>query len=270
MRKKIVSVLPLLTLCLASAPIQTAHAQTVRADDEWCDESQGNRDSERYCEVREFTLDTRARARVDAKPNGGIRVEGWDRDEILLRARVSAWTRRGDPQSLVGDIRIETGETISAHGPRTEDREGWAVSFRLMVPRSTGLDLESMNGGISIAGVYGDLDFETLNGGVTLEDVGGDVRGRTTNGGVNVQLSGTQWDGSGLDVQTTNGGVTLELPGDYRATLQTGTVNGRFHTDFPITVRGELRSNRITTELNGGGPTIRAVTTNGSVHIRTR
>jgi DUF4097 and DUF4098 domain-containing protein YvlB len=116
-----------------------------------------------------------------------------------------------------------------------------------MVPRSTNLELESMNGGITISGVHGNLDFETLNGGINLVDVGGQVRGRTT-----------------------NGGVSLEMSEGYRATLQTGTVNGQLHTDIPITVRGRLRSNRITTELNGGGATIRAVTTNGSVRIRTR
>jgi hypothetical protein len=261
---------PFLVLGVLAFWCPATHAQQVVSNDEWCTEWGGNRDSERFCEVREFTLDGRSRVAVDAAPNGGIRVEAWDGDEISLRTRVSAWSRRGDPQELVDRIRIETGGTIAAEGPGTENREGWSVSFRLMVPRSTDLYLESMNGGITIVGVQGNLDFRTMNGGINLADVGGQVHGRTTNGGVNVELQGTEWEGSGLDVQTTNGGVTLEIPEGYRATLQTGTVNGRFHTDLPITVRGQLRSNRITTELNGGGPTLRAVTTNGSVQIRTR
>jgi hypothetical protein len=265
--------LSLALLCLSTVMFGTlpaASGQRVVTDDPWCEEDRSDSGTERYCEVREFTLETRNLVRVDAEPNGGIRVEAWDRDEISLRAKVQAWSRRGDPRNLAGDIRVETGNTITADGPELERREGWSVSFHLMVPRNTDLSLESMNGGIRIVGVHGNMDFETMNGGLALEDVAGDVRGTTTNGGINVRLSGEQWEGEGLDLRTTNGGVNLTLPEGFRADLETGTVNGSFNTDFPITVRGQLRSNRIRTQLNGGGPGIRISTTNGAVRIRAR
>ncbi len=207
---------------------------------------------------------------MDAAPNGGITVEGWDRNEFRLQARVTAWSRSGDPEEIVQNIEVQTGNTIQAEGPRAERREGWSVSYRLMVPRNSNLELESINGGIQIAGVQGDMDFETQNGGIRLNEVGGDVRGRTQNGGLNVQLSGSQWEGEGLDLVTTNGGVVLDIPEAFRATLTTGTVNGGFYSDLPITLRGRLRSNSITTELNGGGPKISVRTTNGGVRIRGR
>jgi hypothetical protein len=267
-RRRLLLALPLLPSLLALAA--PAGAQRIIPDDEWCEQDRGDSASERYCEVREFSLDLRDLVRVDAEPNGGIRVEAWDRNEISLRARVQAWTRGGDPQEIVRSIRIETGNTITADGPDQARREGWSASFRLMVPRNTNLDLESTNGGIEIRGVHGDMDFATSNGGITLEDVGGYVRGETRNGGLNVQLSGDQWDGREMDLRTTNGGVTLTLPEGFRADLETGTVNGSFNTDFPLTIRGQLRSNRINTQLNGGGPPIRISTTNGSVKIRAR
>jgi DUF4097 and DUF4098 domain-containing protein YvlB len=139
-----------------------------------------------------------------------------------------------------------------------------------MVPHSSNLDLQANNGGIRIADVHGQLSFETLNGGLTLTNIGGDVRGETTNGGVHVVLSGSQWEGEGLDVETTNGGVVLEIPEDYRATVHSGTVNGGFDTDIPFTVQGRVRSRRLTADLNGGGQPIRVVTTNGSVRIKSR
>ena len=263
--------LSIAALLLAAAPLAIPlGAQQVLPNHEWCDGREGDSRADQACEVREYAVDLRDLIRVDAEPNGGIRVEGWDRNEIRMLAKVAAWSRSGDPEEMVGDIRVETGNVIRADGPRAGRREGWSVSFRLMVPTSSNLDLETLNGGVAIAGVYGDMDFETTNGGITLEDVGGDVRGRTQNGGLNVELSGQQWEGEGLDVQTTNGGIDLTLPSDYRATLVTGTVNGGFRTDFPITVRGRLRSNNITTELNGGGPRIEVRTTNGGVHIRER
>lgn len=255
-------------LALALTLAAPLGAQRILPDHEWCEGDDISSRSERYCEVREFTLEARDLVRVDAEPNGGIRVEAWDRNEISLLAKVQAWSRRGNPQEIVNGVEISTGGTILAEGPSMERREGWSASFRLMVPRNSNLDLESMNGGIDIYGVYGEMAFSTMNGGITLEDVGGDVRGETTNGGLKVLLSGNQWQGERLDLQTTNGSVNLTLPEGFRADLTTGTVNGSFHTDFPITVRGRLRSNRLSTQLNGGGPPIRLSTTNGAVRIR--
>jgi hypothetical protein len=243
-------------------------AQEIIQNPDWCRDRTGDSRDNQAREARQYSISARDLIRVDAEPNGGITVEGWDRDEIQLQACVSASSRDGDPEAIIREITVETGNTIQSDGPRTGRRESWSVSFRLMVPRSSDLDLESHNGGIHIAGVHGDMDFETRNGGINLRDIGGDVRGRTQNGGLDIELSGSEWDGNGLDVVTTNGGVELTIPGDYRATLETGTVNGGFDTDFPITIRGRLRSNEITTELNGGGPRIRVKTTNGGVRIR--
>lgn len=261
---------PVVGLCLSLTLAGPAGAQSVLPNHEWCERDDEGSREERYCEVREFTLEARDLVRVDAEPNGGIRVEAWDRNEIGLLAKVQAWSRREDPRGIVNRVEISTGGTILAEGPRMERREGWSASFRLMVPRGSNLDLESMNGGIDIFGVRGKLDFSTMNGGITLEDVGGDVRGKTTNGGLTVSLSGDRWQGDRLDLQTTNGSISLTLPEGFQADLTTGTVNGSFHTDFPITVQGRLRSNRLSTQLNGGGPPIRLSTTNGAVRIRSR
>jgi DUF4097 and DUF4098 domain-containing protein YvlB len=143
------------------------------------------------------------------------------------------------------------------------------VSYRLTVPARTDLDLRSYNGGITLTGVRGRTEFTTTNGGVHVSDAGGSVHGRTTNGGVKVALSGTRWDGEGLDVTTTNGGVVLEVPADFNAHLEAGTVNGGIHIDFPVRVQGRL-DRQLSTDLGSGGPTIRAVTTNGGVRVNRR
>jgi hypothetical protein len=268
------SVIPLFVLGAAACSLLVpgALAQQVLQNHEWCDdEGWGSRNTEQSCEVREFTLSAdREVIRVDGEMNGGIRVEGWSRDEIQILVKVQAWSRRGDPTEIASQVEIGTGSTIRASGPDMQNREGWSASYRLMVPQQMNLDLRAFNGGIGIADVSGELRFETLNGGLTLTNVGGDVRGETTNGSVHVTLSGSEWDGAGLDVETTNGGVVLEIPEDFRATVQSGTVHGGFDTDIPFTVQGRLRSRRLTADLNGGGQPIRVVTTNGSVRIRSR
>ncbi len=249
-----------------------AAAQTrVVEDDDWCYRYRNsNRDHERFCEVREMTLAAdRSVIAVDGRANGGIKVEGWDRNEILLRAKVQGHAdSESDARSLVEEVEISTGSTITADGPRTGRHESWSVIYELMVPRESNLELETVNGGISIAEVSGEIEFRATNGGISLDGLGGDVRGRTTNGGLHIELTGDAWDGRGLDVQTTNGGISVRVPDDYSAILESGTVNGSFRIDFPITVQGRLDRRRITAELGDGGRTIRVVTTNGGVEIR--
>src|SRR5436190_187323 len=96
--------------------------------------------------------------------------------------------------------------------------------------------------------------------------VAGNVRGRTTNGGVDAELTGRTWEGAGLDLTTTNGGVRLRIPENYSARLETGTVNGGIDIDFPVTVTGRL-GREFSTTLGGGGPLVKAETTNGQVRI---
>ncbi len=45
------------------------------------------------------------------------------------------------------------------------------------------------------------------------------------------------------------------------------TTNGSVRTDFPITVQGTLRKNRLDGEINGGGAALELRTTNGSIRI---
>lgn len=219
----------------------------------------------RFCEVRELTMADLGSLEVDAAPNGGIKVEAWDRAEIKVLARVSVWDRdEADARDIAASIEIHTdGGRVRAESRREHN---WSVSFRIQAPRSTDLDLESHNGGISVAGIEGHLRIETHNGGLSLDSLAGDVVARTQNGGVSVELAGDSWQGSGLDVQTTNGGVTLDIPSNYSAELETGTVNGRIKIDFPVTVQGEI-GRRLTTTLGSGGASIKVKTTNGGVRI---
>lgn len=257
------------SLLLCTAATAALAQGRVVPDDNWCHDNDYS-DRSHFCEVREFTLPAvRGALRVDAAPNGGIRVEAWDRNEVQVRAKVEGRADAdAEAEALVHGVRIATEGTIRARGPSTRRHQYWVVSYRLMVPHRADLDLETVNGGIDVSGVTGTITFDTRNGGVHLADLAGDVRGSTMNGGVRVELSGTEWQGAGLDVQTTNGGVHVDVPSDYNARLETGTVNGGLQVDFPITVQGRLDRRRLTVTLGRGGTLVRAVTTNGGVVIR--
>jgi len=237
-----------------------------------CRETNSGGNDYTFCEVREETMSA-GPLTVEAGTNGGIRIEGWDRNEIHVQAVINTHAQSdAQAKQLASGVQIQAGSgKVTATGPSTERREGWSVNFRINVPRHNDLDLNANNGGVTISGVSGNIRFDTNNGGVRLVDLGGDVKGATHNGGLNVLLGGTRWDGPGLDVETTNGGVTLSIPDGYNADLTTRTVNGGFRAEYPITVQGELTSrNGISTILGSGGPPVSVRTTNGGLKINRR
>jgi hypothetical protein len=266
--------LALVVLSAMSLVAQDPPANQSRAERfmRYCDDydDRGGRARERFCEVRDARLSAPpSYLLVDGRDNGGVTIYGWDRNDVLVRALVSVSSdTRNEAQALAKEIKIDTeGHRIRADGPRNSRYEYWTVSYEVLVPRKTNLDAEAQNGGVTVEGVEGRMQLHTVNGGVHLRDVAGDVRAETTNGGATAYLTGTTWRGTGLDLQTTNGGVTLDIPRNYNADLETGTVNGGFEIEFPVTVQGFV-GRRITSKLGNGGPRIRAYTTNGGVRIR--
>jgi hypothetical protein len=110
--------------------------------------------------------------------------------------------------------------------------------------------------------------MSTQNGPMVVRRLAGDVRARTQNGPLVVELDGRRWQGAGLDAETSNGPLVLEVPDGYSAQLETGTINGPMIVGFPVTVQGRIGRSRLHTTLGGGGPPVRAVTTNGPATIR--
>jgi len=264
-------------LAASSAFAQTKADYKERSRD-FCSQSNSWDDGRRVSshELRESTVAATGDLKVDGDRNGGIRVSGEDRRDVLVRPCIQAWSEsETGAKANASAIRINTSGTIRAENTPADNN--WSVSYDIRVPRNTNVDLSAHNGGISINGVDGNLQFETTNGGVALSNIAGSVKGRTTNGGVHVKLEGSTWKGSGLDVATSNGGVHLELPQTYAARIETGTVNGGFQSSIPalnVTTENVVgnegyrrRPTRISTAINGGGPTIKVTTTNGGVHI---
>jgi len=234
----------------------------------WCEEGWGSRDQERSCETRTARFASPGSLQVDAGMNGGISVTAWEGSQVEVVAKVWAQApSEARARELAEAVRVRLdGDRLGADGPDTGRREGWGVSYEIRVPARTDLELDTHNGGIHVEGVSGDIRFQAANGGVHLTGVGGDVRGATTNGGLHIELAGDRWAGAGLDARTTNGGVILRIPRGYSAELETGTVNGGFDIDFPVTVQGRI-GRQLRTTLGDGGATIRATTTNGGVRI---
>ena len=259
--------IPLALLVTALVGAGSAIAQDR---DDPCRRQHSDRPS--HCDVRVSTMAAPAALlEVYASPNGGIKVTGANRGDVEVRAIV---TTQADTQeaadALARQVQVRAeGGLVRSEGPRRSHDENWSVSFEIAVPNALNLKLETQNGGLSVREVHGRLQLETTNGGITVAGVAGEVRGHTTNGGIDVTLDGGGWKGEGLDLETTNGGVQLRVPENFSAHLEAGTTNGGISVDFPITVQGRI-TRRISSDIGGGGPTVRLMTVNGGVRVSRR
>ncbi len=243
---------------------------------EFCEYNNYNHGNNKFGakDLREFNVAATGRLEVDGRQNGGVTVKGENRNDVLIRACVRSWAAsQAEADNLLQTTRIETSPVVRA--TESGEKNHTSVSYEILVPNRTDLKIDGKNGGIKVEGVSGSMDLNTVNGGIKLGNVSGDIKGRTTNGGISVGLVGGSWNGSGLDVETVNGGIKIQLPANFAANVETGTVNGGFKSDFPELQikkkegdRGYYNQNkRVSASINGGGPTVRAITTNGGVKI---
>jgi hypothetical protein len=261
---------------LAASPLHAQRHRGMTDTTDWLDECRdgGHRwnddDRARGCEVRRSAIAApKGHVSIDAGENGGIRVIGGDADSMVVVAMIS--TSAGsdaDAAAIARQVQIEvTPTSVRATGPAIEGRRRWYVSFDVILPRGADVSATTHNGGVYLQGLNGKVEARAVNGPLSVYEMAGDVSGRTQNGPINAELRGTQWQGTGLDLQTQNGPVVLNIASGYNAHLETGTVNGPMQIDFPVTIQGRI-TKRFSVDLGKGGATVRAVTTNGPVVVR--
>ena len=175
-----------------------------------------------------------------------LRIRFDDRDAVVRSETrtLSKAAASGDAaESMLSQISmsVENG-TVSTHGPSGEQRD-WTVYLLIRTPKSAAIELETMNGPISLYDVdgkltahahngpigirnfSGDAEVTALNGPVSVEGSSGSVRIRTENGPINVNLKGTSWNGSGLSADAQNGPVTLRVPHGFQSGFVVESTN---------------------------------------------
>lgn len=214
--------------------------------------------------------------------NGSIEVVRASGGQVELRAE-KKW-RRGDPDDVrIVQIAGDGGDIVvcalwndaecSASGMRSRRNSGnnnrnndVSVHFTLRVPDGVHVDVNTVNGGVSVDGVSGMVEANTVNGGVTARSTGGPVHAQTVNGSIQATM-GTMGR-EDLRYSTVNGSITLELPSGVNADLDVSTVNGRVNTDFPVTIQGAISRKHLRGVIGDGGRTLKATTVNGSVTLK--
>lgn len=202
--------------------------------------------------------------------NGSVRVEGWERNEVEVRA---VKTSISDPRDA-DRVKIEVCSQPGAVAVHTRYPEGTgvevAVEYVVHVPYRVLLGtVETVNGSVMVRGVEGGGDLRSVNGDVQVLDSSGRFSAKTTNGNLRLQLRELV-DGDPMNIETVNGSVVLGLPSNAHADLKILSMNGDFSSELPVTSTTgtpAARAFRARLGRGSGGGQISVRTVNGAIRL---
>jgi hypothetical protein len=204
--------------------------------------------------------------RITAEPAAGGTVE-------ILADRTVKSLSDDQAREILGQIemREEVGDArvrVEVRAPRFRGASNHEIKWTIKVPKGVSVDLRTVNGGVHLNGLQGDVRARSTNGGIVgSELIASNVEASVTNGGVEINLARAPSDGS-IDLESVNGGVSLSLPPDSKADITARCVNGGISINgLELEITGEQTKRRLAGKLNGGGTRVSMETVNGGVKI---
>jgi DUF4097 and DUF4098 domain-containing protein YvlB len=138
-----------------------------------------------------------------------------------------------DIEGVTGDVDAETvqGEIRVAGGGRLKLE---SVEGQILVSGARGrVQASTVNRGIQVSDVIGDLDLETVNGPIIVQKVQAtSVDAATVNG--RIVYDGTIRDGGDYALTTHNGAIWIVVPSGTNASVSVSTFNGELDTTFDL------------------------------------
>jgi len=205
---------------------------------------------------------------------------------VFERKNDEIWITLHDPSCIgvVGGVneRFSVDVTVP-QGVRLAVRTGDGATD--CDPLSGRFQFETGDGAIRAHGLTGDIIVSSGDGRVILDDIDGQLRARTQDGHLMAagrfdaldlstgdgRLDASARAGSRLSsawsVETADGSLSLKIPHDLAAMLDARTRDGHINVQLPITIDGGFARRSLIGELNGGGPSLRVRTSDGSITL---
>ena len=228
--------------------------------------------------TRTYTLADKGRLEL-INVNGRITAEPATDDKITVEGHRIA-KGSSDEAAKENLAKMEIREEVSGDRVRVESRpprlnglSGHEIEWTIKVPKGVVVDLRTVNGGVRINGLSGEVHAKTTNGGVKGSNLSAGIfEASSVNGGIEIEFSGTLDANASVELGTVNGGVEVSLPASSKATISARAVNGGVRVNDLAVERTEEATSfdskrRLEGTLNGGGAKITISTTNGGVRI---
>jgi DUF4097 and DUF4098 domain-containing protein YvlB len=226
--------------------------------------------------------DHSTRDRVDIETDGQL---------LTIRSR----SERGRSRSVDYTITVPAWMAVSIRGTYADvaiDGVGADVSVEtnggdINVSGGNGfVSLKSVQGQIRLARAKGRVELRSVNEGIILADIAGDLMAETTNGSITLD----RIDSANVDLYTVNGTISYDGPikdkGVYRLTTHNGqvampipekanveltvrTYSGSFRSTFPLNLdTDQSRRKRFTLTLGNGSAKVDLESFGGTIALR--
>jgi len=184
---------------------------------------------------------TAAGVHVEARRKAGVNLDSWREPRVNVDAEVS----------VPPDVRLElhtSGGSITVQG----------VHRAPIAARTSG-------GSITVDEARAPVDVRTSGGSIRVARAGGALLARTSGG--SIRIGEVSASAETIDVRTSGGSISLGIEPSARLDIDASTSGGRVSVeDLPL-LASHRSNHHVTGRLNGGGGSLRASTSGGSVRI---
>ncbi|RMD97945.1 MAG: hypothetical protein D6814_08530 [Calditrichaeota bacterium] len=207
-----------------------------------------------------------------------IRVpEKFDLDLTTAGGSIQVDGVEGEVEARTSGGSLKFGRII---GPVTGKTSGGSIELE---EGRGNVQFTTSGGSIRLGRIDGDIIARTSGGSITIEQARGTVQANTSGGSIKVnevhaaiqaRTSGgtitayiTEQPQEDCRLTTSGGSIHIYMKPDIALNLDAKTSGGSVKTDFPVTVLGTLRRNRLEGKINGGGPELYLRTSGGSIYL---
>ncbi len=173
-----------------------------------------------------------------------------------------------DIDSVDGNVRATTSDghvnIARVNGKVEVNSSDGAIVARAL---KGSVKLSTSDGSIRATELDGGCSASTSDGSVTVEGRFDSLDVHSSDGSVTTRIAAGSSMTSGWDVSTSDGAVEVALPQDFKASLDASSGDGRITLNLPVQVQGEVSKSHVHGTLNGGGPSFRIHSSDGSVRL---
>ena len=184
---------------------------------------------------------TTAGVHVEARRKTGLIVNSWREPRVNIDAEVA----------VPPDVRLDlhtSGGSIAVEG----------VHRAPIAARTSG-------GSITLDEAHAPVDVRTSGGSIRVAHAGGTLLARTSGG--SIRIGEVSASAGTIDVRTSGGSISLGIAPSAQLDIDASTSGGRVSVeDLPL-LASQRSNHHVTGRLNGGGGSLRASTSGGSVRI---
>lgn len=223
---------------------------------------------------------------------GSITVTGADVTDCHVIAKICVQAPTEEEAAKIAEkVKIKLvpeGKTLTlkVEKPHLKNNRSVGVSFNITVPEQTNIDCHTSFGSIELDDINGSVNAETSFSSVNCDNIQGlihlktsygsitcrniisaDITATSSFGNIDIDCSSSTPPEINANIVTSYGGIDFTTPPAFAGRVDLQTSFGSIKTNLPITVKGDLKKQRIKGTIGDGNGNLRLKTSFGSIKI---